>query len=43
MNRLPGIRVRRLANVSPEDRIKTTKTLIDAGYINRILPGHDTC
>jgi len=41
MDRLPGIHVPPLARVSPEGRIKTIKDLIDAGYANRILLGHD--
>jgi len=41
MDRLPGIHVPPLARVSPEGRIKTIKDLIDAGYADRILLGHD--
>ena len=41
MDRLPGIHVPPLARVSPEGRVKTIKSLIDAGYANRILLGHD--
>jgi phosphotriesterase-related protein len=42
MDRLPGIHVPPLARVSSEGRVKTIKALIDAGYANRILLGHDT-
>jgi phosphotriesterase-related protein len=35
MDRYPG------RNVSPLDRTKTMKALIDAGYTERILPSHD--
>jgi phosphotriesterase-related protein len=42
MDRLPGIHVPPLARVSPEGRVKTIKTLIKAGYANRILLSHDT-
>ena len=42
MDRLPGIHVPPLSRVSPEGRVKTIKALIDAGYTNRILLGHDT-
>ena len=41
MDRLPGIHVPPLARVSPEGRVKTIKDLIDAGYADRILLGHD--
>ena len=41
MDRLPGIHVPPLARVSPEGRVKTIKELIDAGYADRILLGHD--
>jgi phosphotriesterase-related protein len=42
MDRLPGIHVPPLVRVSPEGRVMTIKALIDAGYANRILLGHDT-
>jgi phosphotriesterase-related protein len=42
MDRLPGIHVPPLARVSPEGRVKTIKDLIDAGYADRILLGHDS-
>ena len=42
MDRLPGIHVPPLVRVSAEGRVKTIKALIDAGYGNRILLGHDT-
>ena len=42
MDRLPGIHVPPLVRVSPEGRVRTIKALIDAGYANRILLGHDT-
>jgi phosphotriesterase-related protein len=42
MDRLPGIHVPPLTRVSPEGRVKTIKALIDAGYTDRILLGHDT-
>jgi phosphotriesterase-related protein len=35
MDRYPG------RNISPLDRTKTLKTLIDAGYTDRLLPSHD--
>lgn len=35
MDRYPG------HNISPLDRTKTMKTLIDAGYASRLLPSHD--
>jgi len=41
MDRLPGIHVPPLARVSPEGRVKTIKDLINAGYADRILLGHD--
>ena len=41
MDRLPGIHVPPLARVSPDGRVKTIKDLIDAGYADRILLGHD--
>ncbi|MFZ1913848.1 MAG: hypothetical protein WCC72_03450 [Dehalococcoidales bacterium] len=41
MDRLPGIHVPPLARVSPEGRVKTIKDLIDAGYADRVLLGHD--
>jgi phosphotriesterase-related protein len=41
MDRLPGIHVPPKASVSAEERIKTIKALIDAGYSSRILLGHD--
>jgi phosphotriesterase-related protein len=42
MDRLPGIHVPPLVRVSAEGRIKTIKAMIDAGFANRILLGHDT-
>jgi phosphotriesterase-related protein len=35
MDRYPG------RNVSPMERTRTMKTLIDAGYVDRLLPSHD--
>ena len=41
MDRLPGIHVPPSVSVSPDGRVKTIKALIDAGYTDRILLGHD--
>ena len=41
LDRLPGIYLSPSVGVSPRNRIKTIKSLIDAGYSKRLLLSHD--